>query len=125
MAAAQKAVFFATDRFSRPHTHLKSGLNFSRSQAIVKYLERKATAGPGSSTTYGMHLRAFARYIYRKHSKVEVEAFIEKLKRNIDLYDELAGFPSFLKVERKGEFSLAIYFRMLSSRSIRLMRYHR
>jgi hypothetical protein len=62
----------------------------------VKYLERKATAGPGSSTTYGMHLRAFARYICRKHSKVEVEAFIEKLKRNIDLYDELAGFPSFL-----------------------------
>lgn len=72
-----------------------------------------------------MHLRAFAHYIYRKHSKVEVEAFIEKLKRNIDLYDELAGFASFLKVERKGEFSLAIYFRMLSSRSIRLMRHHR
>jgi hypothetical protein len=47
-----------------------------------------------------------------------VDAFIEKLKRNIDLYDELAGFASFLKVERKGEFSLAIYFRMLSSRSI-------
>lgn len=99
MAAAQKAVFFATDRFSRlhTHTHQKSGLNFSRAQAIVKYLERKATAGPGSSTTYGMHLRAFARYIYRKHSKVEVEAFIEKLKGNIDLYNELAGFLSFLK----------------------------
>jgi hypothetical protein len=82
-------------------------------------------ASPGSATTYGTHLRAFAQYIHRKHSKVEVDAFIEKLKRNIDLYDELAGFASFLKVERKGEFSLAIYFRMLSSRSIRSMRYHR
>jgi hypothetical protein len=54
-----------------------------------------------------------------------VDAFIEKPKRNIDLYDELAGFASFLKVERKGEFSLAIYFRMLSWRSIRSMGYHR
>jgi hypothetical protein len=82
-------------------------------------------ASPGSATTYGTHLRSFAQYIHRKHSKVEVDAFIEKLKRNIDLYDELAGFASFLKVKRKGEFSLAIYFRILSSRSVRSMRHHR
>jgi len=70
-------------------------------------------------------LRVLAHYVYRKHSKVEVDAFIGKLKKDIDLYDELAGFASFLKVERKGEFSLAIYFRILSSRSICSMRYHR
>jgi hypothetical protein len=54
-----------------------------------------------------------------------VDALIEKLKRDIELYDELAGFASFLKVEGKGEFSLAIYFRILSSRTIHSMRYHR
>jgi hypothetical protein len=54
-----------------------------------------------------------------------VDALIEKLKRDIDLCDELAGFASFLKVEREGEFSLAIYFRILNSRRIHSMRYHR
>jgi hypothetical protein len=90
----KKQSFFATDRFSRLYTP-EERAHFSRSQAIAKYLEGKAAASPGSATTYRTHFRAFAQYIYRKHSKVEVDALIEKLKRDIDLYDELAGFASF------------------------------
>jgi hypothetical protein len=100
--------------------------HFSRSQAIAKYLERKTAVSPDSATTYGTHFRPFAQYIYRKHSKVEVDAFIEKLKRNIVTYTMSSPvLLLFLKVERKREFSPAIYFRILSSRSIRSMRYHR
>jgi hypothetical protein len=85
------------------HTHTpEERAHFSRSQAIAKYLERKTAVSPGSATTYGTHIRAFAQYIYRKHSKVDVDAFIEKLKRNIDLYDELAGFASFFEGGAKG-----------------------
>lgn len=108
MAAAQKTIFFC-DRSVQLAIHTpEERAHFSRSQAIAKYLERKAAASPGSATTHGTHFRAFAQYIYRKHIK-EVDAFIEKLKRDIDLYDELAGFASFLKVERKREFSLWQY----------------
>jgi hypothetical protein len=125
VATAQKTVFFATDRFSRLYTHTpEERAHFSRSQAIAKYLERKATASPGSATTYGTHLRAFAQYIYRKDSKVEVDTFIEKLKRDTDLYDELAGFASFLKMERMGSLSGNILQSIISSSSIRSMRYH-
>lgn len=63
------------------------------------------TASPGSASTYGTHLRAFAQYIHRKHS-VEVDGRIEKLKAGMDPYDDLAGFAAFLKLERKGEFAL-------------------
>jgi hypothetical protein len=69
---------------------------------VAKYLERKTAVSPGRATTYGTHFRPFAQYIYRKHSKVEVDAFIEKLKRNIDLYDELGGFASFFEGGAKG-----------------------
>ena len=109
MVAAQRNSLFC-DRSVQPAIHTpEERAHFSRSQAIAKYLERKARAGSGSATTYGMHLRGFAHYIYRKHSKVEVDAFVEKLKRDTDLYDELADFASFRNVKRKGEFSLAIY----------------
>jgi hypothetical protein len=69
---------------------------------VAKYLERKTAVSPGSATRYGTHFRPFAQYIYRKHSKVEMDAFIEKLKRNIDLYDELGGFASFFEGGAKG-----------------------
>ena len=96
MATAQKTVFFATEGSAGYiHTHRpEERAHFSRSRAIAEYSERKAMASRGSTTTYGTCPRPFAQYIYRKHSKVEVDAFIEKLKRNIDLYDELAGFAS-------------------------------
>lgn len=71
--AAQTTVF-ATDRFNRLYTKEEQAY-FSRSKAIAKYLERKATASPGSAITYGTHLRAFAQYLDRKQG-VEADGLI-------------------------------------------------
>lgn len=81
--------------------------HYRNSQYIKRYLSRKGTASPGSAKTYSTHLISFAFFVFKQKEKQEVDAFIDSIKKgNLDPYDALAEFASFLRVSRTGKTQL-------------------
>ena len=78
--------------------------HYLKSQNIRKFLVPKGTASPSSAKTYATHLKAFAYFVYKSHPELDVDAFIDEIKKGKhDPCDVLADFAKFLRESRTGK----------------------
>lgn len=78
--------------------------HFDRSKAAQKIVKRKSTASYETGRAYSTRIANFAQYVYQKHDKIELDDFIDELKKGKhDPYEILAEFALFLQKSREGK----------------------